>query len=362
MSYYTGECFPYGTHCAGEQPGAVGAMAWYLAAYGSKGATSMGIVNCVAGSSTFSIHSEGRAMDFGTPMGVTEWSQKLAYALVNMSKELGVQLVIHNREMWICGPSQAFDGFLPYTGIDDHTSHLHVELTREMAAKPAAEVTKLWNTQLAKASIERPGKTDPTTGKGVGADGGGGAVAPEEEAKEDAQAKDLQKGIPGESDLEGMSNYKKRLEAEKQLSSGSKPIEEKSVTDLTISEQKKLAALGEDVNSGKTGVEMANIGVSAAGVGIMLFTTLLFGLFLLDRTNTLTEGRALKTATMGRLAVAYDKEDEGKDSSGTNYVGWGGILKYSAVGIILGLILVSGAFFSLVEHATMLWGDWFASK
>lgn len=354
MSYYKGEVFPYGESCStGPTTGATGAMNWYLAAYGAKGGTSMGIYNCIAGSATFSVHSEGRAMDMGTPMGVTDWSQKLAYALVNSSAELGVQLVIHNKEIWIGGPTQAFDGFLPYSGVSPHTDHLHVELTREMTKRPAQEVLDNFAKVLAKASTARPGKTDP--------EGNGPGIVSGEEAKaEKTQAAELQKGIPQEAELEGMSNYKKRLEAEKKLSGNSKPIEEKSVNNLTIAEQKKLAALGEDVNSGKTGAEMANIGISVAGIGIMLFTTLLFGLFLFDRTNTLVEARTLKTATFGRLGVAYDKEDEGRDSSGTNYVGWGGILKYCAVGIILGLVLVSGLFFTMVEHAVNIWGGWFS--
>lgn len=355
MAYYTG-AYVEGIACSqGPQPGALGAESWFKEAYADKGATSMGVYNCVPGA-WVSIHSEGRAIDFGCHT-VTDWAQNLAYALVNMSEELGVQIVIFNYEIWICGPTQAYDGFVPYESQPPHTDHLHVELTWDMANKPAEEVKKHWIEVMKKASIERPTRENAPEGTGLNP----GTDEEQKEAKDSEEtSKELVKGIPGEHELEGMSNYAKRLEAEKELAGKSTKIEDKDFKGLSLKDQKKLVALGEDVKSGKTGAEMANIGISIVGFSVMLYTTMLFALFLFDRTNTVTEAKALRIATFGRLDVAYDAEDEGQTKDGTNYIGWKGMLKYSLVGIVLGLILVSGAFFGMTEKAVTTFGSWFS--
>jgi len=344
MAYYTGQ-YVYAKSCTGgAQTGATGAMSWFLEAYKSLGGSNAGIYNCrpVRGGSGASLHSEGRALDLHVPTGAA-WAQKLANALVNMSKELGLQIVIYNRRIWIGGEAQGTQGFSAYKGVNPHTDHLHIEMTWEMARKSATEVKKTWTDILAKASVAEPSKTENGSGEGVGSSGSD---------KKKSTAKDtseLVNGIPGEDELEGMSNYKKRLELEKQLSSSVEEKPNATIKDLTLVDQKKIANLGENVHSGKSPIDYANIGVSVIGFSVLLYTTLLFGLFLLDRNNTVMESKTLKTLSFGRLDVAYSKEDEGKDGSGTNYIGWGGILKYSLVGIVLGLILVSGVFFNMIE-------------
>src|SRR5690348_15980782 len=90
------------THCSGgPTPGAKALMSWFLGAYGSRGGTNKGIYLCraIPGSSALSLHAEGRACDLGIPAGAS-WAQWLVESLVQHSAELGVQCVIHNREIW----------------------------------------------------------------------------------------------------------------------------------------------------------------------------------------------------------------------------------------------------------------------
>lgn len=116
-------------------PGAQALMAWFLGVYGTRGGRNGGIYGCrtIAGTSTRSVHSEGRAADLmnpTTPAGA-QWSQDLADWLVYNSAELGVQLVIHARRVWSCRYPEA--GWRRYTGANPHDNHSHVELSRESA-------------------------------------------------------------------------------------------------------------------------------------------------------------------------------------------------------------------------------------
>jgi len=103
-------------------------MSWFLGAYGARGGRNLGIYNCrsVAGSSTTSLHGEGRATDFGVPVGAA-WAQALADLLVARSAELGIQCVIYNRRIW--SGSYPHAGWRTYKGTNPHTDHLHVELS-----------------------------------------------------------------------------------------------------------------------------------------------------------------------------------------------------------------------------------------
>ena len=144
MTIYTG---PYkgAVRCtSGPQPGAWGAMDYYISAYKSKGAVSDGIYNCrsVRGGKTTSIHGEGRAADFGVRPYGASYGTALANAIVAMSKELGVQCVIWNRKIW--SSAYPHSGWRAYHGVDPHTGHLHVELTWAMANKSRATVAKHW--------------------------------------------------------------------------------------------------------------------------------------------------------------------------------------------------------------------------
>lgn len=116
----------------GPQPGMRQAMAWYLGAYRDRGGTNLGIYLCrpIAGTDILSLHAEGRATDFGVPMGAS-WAQGLADTLMDRSAQLGVQCVIYDRRIW--SATHCRDGWRRYNGSDPHTGHLHVEWSWEAA-------------------------------------------------------------------------------------------------------------------------------------------------------------------------------------------------------------------------------------
>lgn len=103
-------------------------MDWFLTNYKSRGGVNSGIFNCrpVRGGRTTSLHGEGRACDFGIRPYRAGYGTKLANAIVNNSKELGVQCVIWNRRIW---SSKYPNQWRPYGGENPHIDHLHVELT-----------------------------------------------------------------------------------------------------------------------------------------------------------------------------------------------------------------------------------------
>lgn len=150
---------------SGPQPGAWGALDYYLSAYANKGAVSDGIYNCrvVRGGKTTSIHGEGRAVDMGVRPASQAWATALAKALVAMSKELGIQCVIWNRGIW--SSQYPHSGFRSYSGVDPHTLHLHVELTWAQANTARAETAKQWAKILGNI---KPGDIK------IGGGGGGG--------------------------------------------------------------------------------------------------------------------------------------------------------------------------------------------
>ena len=151
---------PAGRTCSGgPTPGAREAMAWFLGAYGARGGKNLGIYNCrpIAGTSTPSLHGEGRAGDFGVPL--TTWAHALAQALVDHSAELGVQCVIYDGRIW--SGSHCHEGWRPYEGSNKHTDHIHAEWTRDAAQTltvarfnavfaPATPVPAGWTEKLLK--------------------------------------------------------------------------------------------------------------------------------------------------------------------------------------------------------------------
>lgn len=144
MTIYTGKYTGARSCTSGPQPGAWGALDWYVTAYKSKGGVSDGIYNCrsVRGGRTTSIHGEGRAIDMGVRPYGSRYGTALANKIVSMSKELGVQCVIWNRKIW--SSAYAHSGWRSYGGVDPHTGHLHVELTWAQANKGRKESGKQW--------------------------------------------------------------------------------------------------------------------------------------------------------------------------------------------------------------------------
>lgn len=142
----------------GATSGAKALMAWYLGAYAAQGAANLGIYVCksIAGTATTSLHGEGRAGDLGSkPYRTLPFMDDLADALVANSKELGVQLVIHDRKIW--SANYPYQGWRHYGG-EDHAGHLHVELTP--ASAKSLTVARI-NTILGKAVVRPPRPTTP---------------------------------------------------------------------------------------------------------------------------------------------------------------------------------------------------------
>lgn len=126
MSTYRGTYYPAKACTGGPTDGARALMAWFLGAYTYMGARNLGIYNCrpIAGTSTLSVHAEGRAADLGAPQA--QWMAGVAQLLHDVSAELGIQLIIYNRRVWACN---APDAWRPYLGTNPHTDHAHIELT-----------------------------------------------------------------------------------------------------------------------------------------------------------------------------------------------------------------------------------------
>lgn len=119
---------------AGPAPGAKALMSWFLANFASRGGKNLGIYNnrTVAGSSTTSLHAEGRACDLGINPHGAKWGTELAEQLRLSSAELGVQCLIWNGRIWSGAYPDA--GWRVHTGTNAHVDHIHLELTRAAAA------------------------------------------------------------------------------------------------------------------------------------------------------------------------------------------------------------------------------------
>lgn len=122
----------------GPQPGAKAIAAWFMAAYEKDGARNDGIYNCrnVRGGSIMSAHAEGRAFDAGLPLiggKANPAGDRLVQQLRPHAADLGIGVLIWNRRIWSAkSPGRAGR---PYDGVDPHTGHVHIELTRNAAAK-----------------------------------------------------------------------------------------------------------------------------------------------------------------------------------------------------------------------------------
>lgn len=147
--------------CTGEvTAGARALMAYYLAVHGHVGGRNLGIYNCkpIAGSAILSLHGEGRACDLGVPDGDPGWARQLADAMVMMSAELGIQLVIYRRQVW--SSVQATAGWRAYHGTNPHNDHMHVELT--WAGARSLTVGAITLALSAGTGLPRPAPNGPT--------------------------------------------------------------------------------------------------------------------------------------------------------------------------------------------------------
>lgn len=166
--------------CSGKaQPGTVALLKYLLVKF--PYARSMGIYNCrnVAGTSTKSIHSCGRALDLGIPTlsngrANTALGHPVVRFLDQYSTELGIHGQIYDRVR--------YDRNSPrgryYGGAHPHYDHDHIEQTLakatsltyadivEIAGPPAGgEEMLLYGLDIGKAGEDS--KTDPNPGYGV---------------------------------------------------------------------------------------------------------------------------------------------------------------------------------------------------
>lgn len=123
------------TSCTGSaRPGARALLDWFLSEYPGV-ARSGGIYNCrpVRGTTTtFSVHSEGRAVDVMMPVVNSRGNPAGHAAIARLAphgRALGIQTIIFDRRIW----SARSPAGRAYTGVNPHYDHLHLELTREAA-------------------------------------------------------------------------------------------------------------------------------------------------------------------------------------------------------------------------------------
>lgn len=116
---------PVGTECAdGPQPGTEALRAGMIDIYGG---VDLGIYNCreVRGGGALSVHAEGRAWDLGVIKGDPGFGDFALNVLANHAHLLGIQRVIWNRRLYDAASPLG----RPYSSVDPHTTHLHIEQT-----------------------------------------------------------------------------------------------------------------------------------------------------------------------------------------------------------------------------------------
>lgn len=88
----------------------------------------------VAGSTTWSLHAEGRALDIGAQSTQTSLAWQLACELVAHRLVYGTMRVIWNRHIWSTERPDEWRPLGPSTA--PHDDHVHVEQFRRAAARP----------------------------------------------------------------------------------------------------------------------------------------------------------------------------------------------------------------------------------
>lgn len=93
----------------------------------NEGVTDLGIYNRrnVRGGSSKSLHSVGRAVDFGCNKALGD---RLFLFFIRGAKGCGISEIIWYRKRWT-----EEHGVQSYNGADDHTTHVHVGFTTAMA-------------------------------------------------------------------------------------------------------------------------------------------------------------------------------------------------------------------------------------
>lgn len=82
----------------------------------------------IRGKNTLSVHAEGRAWDAKCSPD-NPVCDRMAEDLWKHSEELGIQKIVWNHKYIDCETNEWKD----YKGLNPHTNHLHIEMTREKA-------------------------------------------------------------------------------------------------------------------------------------------------------------------------------------------------------------------------------------
>lgn len=163
--------------------------------------------------------------------------------------------------------------------------------------------------------------------------------------KEGSDKKSDALGLVGERELTGM---------------GSSPEwddvttpEDANYSGLGIGDQFRLTKAGDAIASEKQPtLYAAQIGISMIGLMFMLWAVLIFACAMWDKANTIFEFRAVRLVTFGQMEYVDDKDDEGGSR-----VGIGKLLVRLIAGFGVGLMLVSGVFFGMVESALTMFSQ-----
>jgi hypothetical protein len=127
-----------------NQPQPAPRALWSIVHANFPQARNLGIYNPrnVAGTSTPSAHTEGRALDIG--LLTTRPTEKLIgnqlfKSFIRTADELGLDHVIWNRTIW----SRVHPDPRPYHGENPHTDHVHVAFTRDGSQRTDFPRTRL---------------------------------------------------------------------------------------------------------------------------------------------------------------------------------------------------------------------------
>jgi hypothetical protein len=90
----------------------------------------------IAGTSTYSLHAEGRAFDVGVPATLNDLGWNLACDLVAHRIIYGTMRVIWDRHIWTIERGDRWDQLRPAT--NQHRDHIHVEQYWTAAKRPAS--------------------------------------------------------------------------------------------------------------------------------------------------------------------------------------------------------------------------------
>lgn len=95
----------------------------------------------IAGSSSWSLHAEGRALDVGVPAGGNEFGWQLACDLVSNRVPIGTMRVMWDGHIWSTEKPDQWRRL--QTSTDQHLDHIHIEQFWRHAQRPSTVQAEL---------------------------------------------------------------------------------------------------------------------------------------------------------------------------------------------------------------------------